>query len=68
MKRARHIKLTEREFKKCKRRQMRAVQHALQLLRFGCSYMPRNCDIRLDKIQLLIDELHTSCLEWWKKA
>ncbi len=68
MKRAPHIKMTEREFRKLKRWEVAKVRLALSRLRAGCIYMPDGCAARIGHADALMDAVRDSCLEWWKKA
>lgn len=70
MKRARHIKMTEREYKARKRREFKELKKALDKFRYGCTYMPQDAleILFLGRMDKTIDKAHDVLKKWWKNA
>jgi len=68
MKRAPIIDMTGREFRRQKRKEMKALRDAMKKFRLGCAYLPpeayRAC-MRMEAAMKTVDE---QCKPWWRKA
>ena len=68
MKRAKHIKMTEREFKKLKRKQFKAALKAVAPLAACCAYLPDPAFKYVSQAQSLLEVAQAECRPWWRKA
>lgn len=68
MKRARHIKLSEKQFKRWKRADFKNTRKALSELKTGCAYLPNHAHLKLKNGMQLIEEAYELCKPWWKNA
>lgn len=48
-------------FRASKRKQLRALKRAVGVARFGSGFLPAPCNIAVDKIDRLVDELIDAC-------
>jgi len=68
MKRAPHIKMTERQYKKTKRKQFRVARKALNDLNRVACFLPDTAGRKVLDALNLIDRAYQTCKPWWKKA
>lgn len=70
MKRARHIKMTEREFKALKRQEFKELKEALDRFRLGCAYLPQEAAemLMVGVMRTRLKSAHEILKKWWKNA
>lgn len=68
MKRAPHIKMTEREFKKLKRKQFAEAREKIYQLRCSSAYLPDAALRHLQRADQSLDLAWEECKPWWRKA
>lgn len=68
MKRAPHIKMTEREFKKWKRIQMEEAREKMYQLREASAYLPNAALLHFQRADQSLDLAWEECKPWWRKA
>ena len=67
VKRAKHIEMTEKQFKAQKRHQFRLLKKALNDLRIGCAYLPVH-EHFVNQIGQILDDAEAVLRPWWRKA
>jgi len=67
MNRTTHIKKTEREFRKQKRREFKALVKAFYNYRLGCAYCPTKTGA-VGRIESALDDMAKVLRPWWRKA
>ena len=70
MKRAKHIKMTERQFRQRKRREFNQLIKGIKNSRIksGAAYLPKEAFAKLHAGFTLIEEAHKICRKWWKNS
>ncbi len=68
MKRARHIHMSEREYKRMMRKRMRALRSAAKAFTHGCAFIPNEAYRRIREALALIEAADEICKPWWRKA
>lgn len=68
MKRAPHIKMTEKQFKAEKRMQFKKVIKAINELTMGSAYLPQSAFMNFSVGKNLILKAQDECRYWWKDA
>jgi len=66
MKRAIHIKKTEKEFRRVKRAQLKKLMVAREEFRKGMAYLPLDAYGKMHKAFDEIDDAHKLLIPWWK--
>lgn len=68
MKRAKHIKMTERQFRKRKRREFHTLRKAMAKMRLGSAFLPHSASKELYQAHVAIEKMYEDCKQWWRKA
>ncbi len=68
MKRAKHIHITEKMFKRMKRREFKKLREAIRDINLASAYLPHEAFVKLSKGMELIEESYNISREWWKNA
>lgn len=68
MKRAKHIKMTERGYKKEFRKRFKKLKKALDEFRPGCAFLPKEAYFHIREIERHFDIGYEECKDWWRKA
>lgn len=68
MKRAKHIKMTEREFRKRKRKEFRIARKAMDKLNLGSAYLPPSAFRQFNKAEEYFKKAYEDCKTWWRNA
>ena len=68
MKRAPIIDMTEREFRRQKRKELRALRVAMKEFNFGCAYLPPEAYKAFMRMDAAMNIIERQCKPWWRKA
>lgn len=68
MRRAAHIRMTEREFRALKRRQLRILRRAMDEFGIGCLYLPRRAYAKTLTAADCLEAIDDICRAWWHKS
>ena len=59
---------TMRDYKRQKRRQLKAIRAAMNEFSLGCAYIPHSAYLKFNEALRAIEKVHKDCKPWWRKA
>lgn len=68
MKRAPHIRMTEREFRARKRREFRTLRKAMKAFLPGSAFLPEKAFREWNDALDALDRVYQECKGWWRHA